>query len=303
MSRTPSKNSQFAASAITLSLLFGPALLAGQAPAQTKNPLLRQYRDGETLTYAMTGVNESWHYTIQADGVVKKDAAGTFIEEYSWSHMVSDGQPYALAPGSEAFRQRITLDPTVNPPVPDLTKVDPKLIGPITDFMTFNVDLWLALKSGQLNRPGDHFYVKDGTPQSWADGSRVLVGESAIDFDLTWKSTNTADGTAMLEIRHVPPEKSQVPLAAAWMQAPVGEGANNWVMIMKMPDGKYLGSVGLETFTVELKVNLKDGKILSGTMDNPVKTIMRMCQDQALTQCGPPQPHEILRKIEISLVQ
>jgi len=303
MRKTVRENGQFQVSAIILSLLIGPALVAGQTPTQTRNPLQRQYRDGETLTYTMTGVNESWHYTIEADGVVKKDDAGTYFDEYSWSHMVSDGQPYPLAPGSEAFRQRLTLDPNVNPVAPDLIKVDPKLIGPISDFMTFNVDLWLALKTGQLNRPGDHFYVKDGTPHSWADGSRVLVGESSIDFDLTWKSTDAAEGSAMLEIRHVPPEKSQVHLAAPWMQAPVGAGANNWVMIMKMPDGKYLGSVGMETFTVELKVNLKDGKILSGTMDNPVKTIMRMCEDQALTQCGPAQPHEILRKIEISLVQ
>jgi hypothetical protein len=35
----------------------------------------------------MSGVNENWHYTIQADGVVKKDAAGVYFEEFQWSHM------------------------------------------------------------------------------------------------------------------------------------------------------------------------------------------------------------------------
>jgi hypothetical protein len=64
-----------------------------------------------------------------------------------------------------------------------------------------------------------------------------------------------------------------------------------------------MAAVGKETFTVEMKISLPDGKILSASMDNPVETIMRMCDDEALTQCTPPQPHEILRKIEIALVQ
>ena len=38
-------------------------------------------------------------------------------------------------------------------------------------------------------------------------------------------------------------------------------------------------------------------------MDNPVKTIARMCTDEALTQCDPPQPHEIIRKIQIVLAK
>jgi hypothetical protein len=52
-----------------------------------------------------------------------------------------------------------------------------------------------------------------------------------------------------------------------------------------------------------MTISLVDGKILSATMDNPVKTVVRMCTDAALTQCDPPQPHEILRKIQIVLAQ
>jgi len=49
-----------------------------------------------------------------------------------------------------------------------------------------------------------------------------------------------------------------------------------------------MAAVGKETFTVEMKISLPDGKILSASMDNPVETIMRMCDDEALTQCTPP---------------
>jgi hypothetical protein len=279
-----------------------PVLLTAQATSTAQNPLHRQYHDGETLIYNMTGLNESWHYSIQAQGTVKKDASGAYFEEYRWTNLVSDGQPTPLSPGSDAFRQRLSLDPDQNMTPPDLSKADPKLVGPALDLMTFYADLWLANKTGQLAHPGDHFYVKVGTPSSWANGSQVILGQSSIDFDLSLKSVNPSEQTAVLIVRHVPPDKSQVTLPAAWMQTPVADTPNNWVQVVKLPD-KFFASVGQETFTDELTVSLVDGKILSATMDNPVKTIMRACTDEPLTQCDPPQPHEIIRKIQIVLVK
>ncbi len=279
-----------------------PVLVAAQNSPTAQNPLRRQYREGETLVYDMTGQNESWHYTIRASGIVKKDASGAYIEEYRWSDLVSDGQPTPLSPGSDAFRQRLSLDPDQSMTPPDLSSADAKLVGPALDFMTFYSDLWLVNKTGQLSHAGDHFYMKVGTPSSWANGSQVVVGQSSIDFDLTLKSVNPSSQTAVLVVRHVPPEKSQLTLPAAWMQTPVADTPNNWVQVVKLP-GKFLASVGQETFTDELTVSLVDGKILSASMHNPVKTITRMCSDEALTQCDPPQAHEILREIQIVLVQ
>jgi hypothetical protein len=279
------------------------AMVAGQVPAPAHKPLQRQYHEGQTLVYKMNGVNEAWHYSIEADGVVKKDAGGAYYEEYRWANMTSGGQPTALSAETSAYRQRLALDPNQNPSMPDLSKVDPKIIGPITDFMTFYVDLWLPNKIGALTKAGDHFYFRNPMPaSSWADGTRVLIGESAIDFDMTLKSVDTAAGTAVLEVKHVPPEKTAVKLPAPWMQTPVGDAPNNWVGVTKEQNGSYSAAVGEETFTVEIKVSLADGKILSATMDNPVKTIERTCEDEALTKCGDPKPHLILRKIDITLV-
>jgi hypothetical protein len=291
----------------TLAVIFcaASAWLSAQAPAvpppapQQPSPLHREYREGETLAYKMTGTNENWHYTLRAEGAVKKNDHGAYFEEYRWTDMTSDGQPYTPAPEMADFRQKLSLDPNIMPGVPDLTKVDAKLIGPITDFMTFYVDLWLAAKIGILKKPGDHFYVPMGTPTSWADGSRTLLGVSSIDFDLTLKSIDPAGGTALLEVKHVPPKKGQIPLPGAWMQTPVGDAANNWVEVVKQPDGKFIGGIGEETFTDDLTVNVADGKILSGSLENVVKTIHRTCDDQALTQCGPPDAHQIERKIDI----
>ena len=249
----------------------------------------------------MKAVNENWHYEIDANAAVKKDASGRFFEEYQWTHMMSGGQPVSLAPSSADYRQKLSLDPEQSPSAPNLTNVDPKLIGPITDMMTFYADLWLANKLGVLKKAGDHFYFRNPMPpSSWADGIRVLVGEDAIDFDMTLKTMDAAAGTALLEVKHVPPKNSGLPLNAAWMKEPVGTGANNWVQIVRNAQSKYEAGVGVETFNVDLTVSTADGHIVRATMENPVSTIERVCEDEALTTCGPAKRHEILRKIELA---
>ena len=85
------------------------------------------------------------------------------------------------------------------------------------------------------------------------------------------------------------------------MHKPVGDTANNWVQVQKMENGKYLAAVGKETFDVAIKVSLADGKILSGSIDNPVETIERECTDAALSACSDPKPHTIRRQIAIYL--
>jgi hypothetical protein len=169
----------------------------------------------------------------------------------------------------------------------------------MTDFLTFYVDLWLAAKTGRLVHPRDHFYFKRGTPASWADGSHVLIGQSSVDFDFTLEDINPANQTATVVVRHVPPEKPEVTLAADWMRKPVADTPNNWVQLQKIQGDKYLAAVGKETFEVQITLSLADGKILSATMVNPVQTWERECADLALTTCTDSKPHFIERRIEI----
>jgi hypothetical protein len=168
--------------------------------------------------------------------------------------------------------------------------------------LTFYADLWLAIQQSDLKRPGDHAYVTVGTPSSWADGNYVTLGEDSIDFDLTLKDLNASTQIATLLVRHVPPAQPKVNLPVAWMQTPVSDTPNNWVQVSKNQSGKYDAGVGKETFDVEIKVTLKDGKILSATLDNLVKTRRRQCSDAALLDCGEPSDHTIHRQIELHLV-
>ncbi len=271
-------------------------------PATTNlSPLARHYTEGEKLTYHMKGDNEGWTYEVQANGIVKKDASGHLVEEYGWSDFKSSA-PMSLSATSLNFRQTLSLDPAIPPSIPNLSQVQPFLIGPITDLLTFYSDLWLAIQQSDLKRPGDHAYVKVGMPASWADGSYVTLGEDSIDFDLTLKGLNTSTQIATLLVRHVPPAQPKVKLPVEWMQAPVADTANNWVQISKNQAGKYDAGVGKETFEVDIKVSLKDGKILSATLDNLVQTRRRECSDAALLDCGASTVHTIRRQIELHLV-
>ncbi len=277
-----------------------PASKADPAPT-TQSPLARHYTEGEKLTYHMKGDNDGWTYEVQANGIVKKDASGHCVEEYGWSDFTSNA-PMSLSETSLNFRQTLSLDPAITPSIPNLSLVQPFLIGPITDMLTFYSDLWLAIEQSDLKRPGDHAYVKVGTPASWADGNYVTLGEDSIDFDLTLKELNSSTQIATLLVRHVPPAQPKVKLPAAWMLTPVADTPNNWVQVNKNQAGKYDAGVGKETFEVEIKVSLKDGKILSATLDNLVQTRQRECSDAALLDCGQPANHTIHRQIELHLV-
>jgi hypothetical protein len=284
-------------------LVVLPAHQSGSSSGQVTSPnpslLTRHYQEGEKLSYHMTATNKdnisAKRYEAQADGVVKKDSAGNFYEEYQWSGVVWNGKAVAV---SQEFRQILSLDPGFKPPLPDLRKAAPGLVGPVLDLMTFYVDLAMAIRHG-LNRPGDHAYIKFGRPSSWAAGEGAILGESSVDFDITFQRVDRSANTATLLVRHVPPAQSQVQLPAAWMRAPVVDTPNNWVSVRKSPNGKYVAAVGKETFDVVIKTSLADGRILSATMDNPVEVLERQCEDAALAICGDPIRYQIRRQIAI----
>ncbi len=288
---------------IAAALCAMPLALLGQTPPTQPRPLERHYHAGDTLVYEMKAVNEGAQYRIRAEGIVSPDANGALAEKYTWTQMEYEGKPVVLRVGMESFRQSLTLAAQYPPMMPDLTKIDPRLIGPVTDMMTFYVDLWLANKLAHLHIAGDHFYFHNPMhAASWADGSRVLLGESATDFDFTLKEVDEANHTAMLEVKHVPPAQSAIQTRAEWMKKPVATLPNNWVTISKTATG-YEAGVGQETYDVLIKVSTIDGKILHVAMDNPVHTVMCSCEDEALTKCSTPKPHDILRQVEITLVQ
>jgi hypothetical protein len=300
---------QFFPAAFSFLVFIFPAIFPGSVRSETAAPLTleRRYRDGEAVAYKMRATNEGHlrniRYEARVSGAVKKNAAGVFMEEFAWSDLSVNGQATALTPVSEQFRETLSLAPDSSLSIPDLSRVQPILIGPITDLLAFYSDVQLAMRQKTLLKAGDHVYVKHGLPNSWADGTYVIFGQDAIDFDITLKSIDKTSKTAVLVVRHVPPEEPAIQWPAEWMKAPVSDTPNNWVEVEKSSASsseKYAAAVGKETFEADITVALGTGRILSATMDNPVEVLQRDCTDRALTTCGDPTRYRIRRQIAIA---
>jgi hypothetical protein len=286
-------------------VLATPQFLVSQALSQDRQATLtRDYREGEAIAYRMKAVNEGHlrtiRYEAQAKARVKRDSSGLLVEDFAWTGLVVNEQPIPLTPASQQFREDLSLSPEYTLSVPDLSKVQPILIGPITDLLTFYADVQLAMRQKNLVRAGDHVYVKHGTPNSWADGTYTVFGQDSIDFDITLTAIDEVAHEATLVIRHVPPAQAQIQFPATWMVAPVGNLPNNWVEVEKGGQGKYSAEVGKETFEVVIKLSLPSGRIVSAEMDNPVDVLGRDCDDAALSKCGAPNRYGIRRRVYLS---
>lgn len=294
-----------------LVLTMVPALNQAQSESPNQsggNPVLRrEYILGQQISYRMTASNRrpdrTRSYEAVAEGVVKQDDSGRFYEEYRWSSITSDGRPLELSAVAPPFVQLLSLSPTYSLSMPDLSRVHPALIGPVTDLLTFYADVWLAMRQPNLRRTGDRALIPHKSANSWADGTRVLLGEDAIDFDVAIEEIDESTGTATILVKHVPPAELSVRTPADWMRNPVADSANNWVQVSRTNDGKYRASIGKETFDVRVKLRLVDGIILSARMDNPVQVSERDCTDEALTECGNAIAYTIARQVEIAQLE
>jgi hypothetical protein len=278
---------------------MGSTTTAQQAPTGFEM-LQRRYADGAISHYVMTGNNDGWQYTIHATDLVKRDTSGRYYEEIRWSNLTSNAHQ-SLTPASLALSQSVSLDDPVSyMKVPDLAAVQPLLIGPITDTLTFYSDLLLAMQA-KLVQPGQTAYVARTTPNSWADGQRILVGQDVVDFSLKVENVNPAEHSETLLIQHVPPRALHVQLPAKWMQEAVSAEPPNFVQVSRTGDG-FTAEIGKETFDVHLVVDTRDGQIISAAMHNPVALATRECADRELTHCEPASSKTTLREITWKLV-
>ena len=235
---------------------------------------------------------------IRCCALVKRNTAGVLVDDFAWSQLSFGGKAFSLSPASLSLRQELSTDPAFRLSMPDLSKVQPALIGPMLDLLTFYVDVQLARRQDGLSAVGDQVYVKHGTPNSWADHVRYTLGEDSIDFDITLTARDPQTGALTLVVKHVPPAMPQIHFPAGWMRTPVGDTPNNWVQVRNAGAGKYAASVGKEVFTDEIHLSA-DGTIITAVMENPVEVSERDCSDAALLHCGAVRKYRILRHIAI----
>jgi hypothetical protein len=283
-----------------------PAASASRSANEQQSPLVRQYVPGEMVRYVMTAVNQgrdsTLKYTAESEGRVVRSSDGHFFEETRWTRLVVNGQEIPLDQASQDFRQCLSLDAGYEMPMPDIRGINPMLIGPVFDLMTFYVDLHPNLHQHRLHKRGDRTRIAHNQPNSWADGTHVLVGEDCIDFEL--ELIDVARQQAQLRVRHVPPQEMCIRLPAEWMRTPVGDAPNNWVQVQRnlgeaSPSLPFTAAVGHETFDVVVTAHCPSGRIIAATMDNPVDVVQRRCRDEALTDCDDLEKFRIHRRIEL----
>jgi hypothetical protein len=284
--------------------LLLPSWGSCQAPPDPPaNPFARRYAEGELVAYELRGSirgrERTLKYTAKAIGSVGRDRAGAFEEEFGWTSLAVDGNPVELPDASRAFRQQLSLAPDAVMRAANLATVHPDLFGPILDLHSFYADLGLAARMGGLAKAGDHARVSHNRSNSWADGRVMLVGEEAMDFDVTLQEVDTAGKTATLVVRHVPPENPAIRITAEWMRRPVAGSANNWTQVHRSAPGKYAAAVGAETIDVRYIVDLRNGRILSAVMDSLIEVLERVCDDVDAKRCGEPSRYRFLRTIEL----
>jgi len=299
--RRPMSNLQFAPTILLACLLASSPLLAQTAPGP--QPLARHYQLGEKIAYTLSCFNQSrtstteYEATVQA--LVGKDPTGALVENFAWTDLsVNDNQVH-LSPASLALREPLSLVPGVKLALPDLSKVQPALVAPAADLLTFYADLKIALNQHSLQRAGDRAYVPFSAPNSWANGAAIILGQDSVDFEVVFTAIDPAPNTATIVVHHVPPDQPQLKLPARWMNTPIADLHNNWVQVEKRADGKYAAAIGQETFDVEFKLDLTTGRILSATLDNPIEASERICDDAALATCGDPTRYTLRRQITL----
>ncbi len=252
----------------------------------------------------MEGVNQgrlkTVRYQAEATAEVERNGAGVFLEPLQWTALTVDGALVPLTRASLEFQENLSLAPGFKLAVPDLSHVQPMLIGPIVDLLTFYADVQLAMRQTGLRHAGDHIFIPYGKPNSWADGANTLFGQDAVDFRITLAARDAKRAT--LVVRHVPPSTERLTFPAAWMSTPIGDAPNNWAEVQKGANGKYQAEVGQETFAVTIELDSL-GRILSAAMDNPVRVVERDCEDRALTQCGPQTHYRIRRQIHLTALE
>lgn len=289
---------------IVFALMAGVAGLAQTGTAlPISNPLARVYQAGEVLIYRMQARNRDHEGTLRYEAMatveVQKNASGQYVESIAWSDYIRNGKPVPLSKSCQEFRQILSRSPGCIPSIPNLLQVR-QLEGPVLDFLTFYVDLFTASMMN-LTKAGDHRFFPLPMTNSWAAGDSFLIAEDSVDFDITLQSLDLAKKMAALVVKHVPPKDQRLKLPADWMKAPVVEGPNNWVQVIKQADGTFLAEVGQESFEVVICLDLTDGKILSAVMDNSVEVRRRVCKDAALAEAGEPIRYKIHRHIELKL--
>jgi hypothetical protein len=176
----------------------------------------------------------------------------------------------------------------------------PEMTGDITDLNTFFVAVSPALKMQKLSNSKRTLELSDPVKGTFSDGVKILKGE-----DCTVVSQELINNTdSVLEIRtsFSPPSIFCITPFLQIVSNKMFNAVNNFQMIQAAANSKVNFLWGVESFSIDSKIENSTGKILLGKMTNRLQLKARINATPDLTKWQMEVPVEIVRKIELKLL-
>jgi hypothetical protein len=256
----------------------------------------RHYVNGQVIRYAYTELQSGTEVTAVARlrSYVRHGIGG---ERIKWVALYSNGQD--LSAQARAFPP---YDMSLDPKDPDgltlpNTQTAGQLQNPVDDLYTFYGGLSAAVGIGNLHQPGQS-YVEPTLLHGNFSSATAPVGQDLVQATTTLTSLSARQATFTGSFQ--PPSGGGLTLSQPWMSSPVCGSIPNNFELVQAEGSQWLALWGCESFTVTTVVDRASGQIISAQMTNPLQVDLTLCQDEALTACGPIQQTTLQRTVQLT---
>jgi hypothetical protein len=257
----------------------------------------RHYINGQVTRYSYTElITGGTEVTAEARlrSYVRHGIGG---EQIKWVALYSNGQD--LSAQARAFPPYdMSLDPK-NPGglIQPNTQTAGQLSNPVLDLFTFYGGLSPAVGIDNLHQAGQS-YVEPTLLHGIFSSATAPVGQDLVQVTTTLTSLSARQAT--FTGSYQPPAGGGLTLSQPWMSSPVcGSTPNNFELVQQQ-GSEYQALWGCESFTTTTVVDRVSGRIVSAQMTDPLTVDLTVCQDEALTECGPIQTVSLLRTVQVT---
>jgi hypothetical protein len=278
--------------AVTLVATSAPAS-ASAAPGYT---YARVYVQGQVSQYTYT-VDQPGEAITAVARLKSYIQGGIGGEQVKWFSLSSNGQD--LSAQALAFPP---YDMSLDPKDPDgLVLPDTQTAGlmqyPVDDLYTFYEGLTGFLGIGNLHQPGQS-YVVPTLVQGDLTSATAPVGQDLVQATNTLTSLSAQQATFTQSFQ--PPAGGGLTMSEPWMSSPVCGSAPNNFELVQAQGSQWSALWGCESFTDTIVVDRASGQIVSAQQTDTLQVDLTVCQDEALTQCGPIQSIPLLRTVQLT---
>jgi len=265
----------------------------------------RKYKNNEKYRYQLTvetytnGALSSKEISISEHTVLKD--SGFYQEEIKWLKKIrysgKDSTDFSLY-AKNIKPYRISLAKKGKVLLPSLSI--PEMTGDITDLNTFFVAVSPALKMQNLSNSKRTLELSEPVKGTFSDRVKILKGEDCTV--VSQELINSTDSVLEIRTSFSPPSIFCLTPFLQIVSNKIFNADNNFQMIQAAANSKVNFLWGVESFSIDSKIEPNTGKILLGKMTNRLQLKARINATPDLLNWQIEVPVEIVRKIELKLL-